>query len=82
MTTALDPDALERLSELRGTIAKHGPIVDTPADQYAHNVVSLTLAIIAKEYGVAAANEAINDYGLGAKGWHQQDVPEEKEEPS
>ncbi len=68
------------LDELRETIAEFGPIVGTPADQYAHNIVSMTLAMIAKEYGVAAANEAIQDFGLEGKGWHQQDVP--KEEPS
>lgn len=78
MTTTLDPDALERLSELYGTIAEYGPIVDTPADQYAHNIIGITLAMIAKEYGVAAANEAIDAYGLEAKGWHKRDIPKEK----
>lgn len=64
------------LDELRMKIAEYAPIVDTPADQYAHNIVGITLSIIAKEYGVAAANEAIEDLELEAKGWHTQPVPE------
>ncbi len=75
MTTT--PETLEKLRE---TLAEYGPIVDTPADQYAHNIVSITLAMIAKEHGVAAANEAIDDYDLEARGWRKRDVP--KEEPS
>ncbi len=63
------------LTELRETIARHGPIVGTPADKYAHNVVSLTLAIIAERYGNAAANEAIDDYDLEAKGWRKHKEP-------
>ena len=70
------------LDELRETIAQFGPIVDTPKDRFAHNVVTFTLAIIDNRYGVAAANEAIVDFGLESKGWHQHDVPEKKEEPS
>ncbi len=66
------------LDKLRATIAEYGPIVDTPDDQYAHNVVSITLSMIANEHGVAAANEAIDDYGLEAKGWHKRDVPKEE----
>ena len=64
------------LEELRLQIAEYAPIVDTPADQYAHNLVGLCLAQIAATYGTATANEAIVDYGLEAKGWHQQEVKE------
>ncbi len=63
----------ETLTELRETIAGYGPIVDTSADQFAHNVVSLTLMLIAKEHGKAAANEAIDDYDLEDKGWHKHE---------
>ncbi len=59
------------LDELRKTIAQYGPTVDTPADQYAHNVVSMSLSIIADRHGKAAANEAIDDYDLEEKGWHK-----------
>ncbi len=61
----------DRHNELRLTIAEHGPIVGTPADQYSHNIVSITLSIIAKEFGRDAANEAIEDFDLEAKGWHK-----------
>jgi hypothetical protein len=64
------------LDELRLQIAKYAPIVDTPADQYAHNIVGLCLSQIAKEFGVADANEAIEDFGLEAKGWSKRPVPE------
>lgn len=52
-------------------------MVDTPEDQYAHNIVSLTLSTIARKYGADTANEAIDDYDLEAKGWHKREVPEE-----
>ncbi len=66
MTTT--PDAL---TELRKTIAQYGPIVDTTADQYAHNIVGIALAMIAQDHGNAAANAAIDDYDLEAKGWRK-----------
>lgn len=66
------------LDALRETIAQFGPIVDTPGDQYAHNIVGIALSIIAKKHGVAAANEAIDDFDLEAKGWHKRDVPKEE----
>lgn len=59
------------LDELRNTIARYGPIVDTLADKYAHNVVSITLGIIAEQHGEAAANEAIDDFDLEEKGWRR-----------
>lgn len=76
MRTPNDAGGLDRHNELRASIAAHAPIVGTPADQYAHNIVSLGLFMIAEEFGVAAANEAIEDFGLEAKGWHKRDVPE------
>lgn len=72
-----DPGGLDRLAELRASIAEYAPIVDTPADQYAHNIVGLDLVMIDEEFGVAAANEAIEDFNLEDKGWRKRDVPEE-----
>ena len=63
----------ETLDELRDTIAEYGPIVDTPADKYAHNIVSMALISIAGRGGIAAANQAIEDFDLEAKGWHKQE---------
>lgn len=71
-----DPGGLNRHEELRLRIAKYAPIVDTPADQYAHNIVGLDLSMIAKEFGVAAANEAIEDFNLERKGWSKRPIPE------
>ena len=58
--------------ELRLTIAEYGPLVDTPRDQYAHNIVSMALISLAGRYGIPAANAAIEDFGLEAKGWKTQ----------
>jgi hypothetical protein len=66
----------DRLTELRLKIAKYARIVNTPADQFAHNIVGINLSIIAKEFGVAAANEAIEDFDLEEKGWSKRPVPE------
>jgi hypothetical protein len=71
-----DPGGLDRHDELRLKIAQYAPMVDTPADQYAHNIVGIVLAQIAKEFGVAAANEAIEDFDLEKKGWSKRPVPE------
>ena len=70
------------LDELRETIEGYGPVVDTPEDQYAHNIVNLTLGIIAKEYGDTAANEAIDDYNLEAKGWRKHEEATDVKLPS
>ena len=67
---------MKGLDQLRAEIAEYAPIVDTPADQYAHNIVGLCLAQIDKEFGTAMANEAIEDYDLEAKGWRKHDVPD------
>lgn len=74
MTKKQEKDAggLDRLEELRRSIAKYAPIVDTPADRFAHNIVGIDLSMIAEEFGVATANEAIEDFGLEAKGWSKR----------
>lgn len=64
------------LQEHRLVIAEYGPMVDTPSDVYAHNIVGIVLSQIAEEYGVAAANEAIEDFGLEDKGWSTRPVPD------
>ena len=43
---------------------------------YSHNIISLALRQIAREYGNAEANKAIKDFGLDQNGWVEQ--PEEK----
>lgn len=67
----------DRLLELRTQIAEYGPLVDTPSDRYAHNIVGIVLSQIAEEFGTAAANEAIEDFNLEEKGWSTRPVVEE-----
>ena len=73
-----DIGGLDRLSELRLKIAAYAPMGNTPSDQYAHNIVGIILAEIAKKFGTAAANEAIEDFNLENKGWSTRPVPEEE----
>ena len=62
----------ETLDELRLKLAKYVPMVDTPQDRYAHNIVGLLLSQIDKEHGRKAANEAIDEFDLEALGWHKR----------
>ena len=58
------------IEELREQIAKYGPLVGTSAeDNFSYNIVSMCLARIARDYGVAEANEAIKDLGLESRGF-------------
>lgn len=64
------------LEELRLQIVKYGPLVGTDKDRFAHNIVSMCLSRIAKDFGVAAANEAIKDMGLEPRGFKPRNVTE------
>lgn len=52
------------LEQLRLQIAEYVPMVDTPSDRYAHNIVGMLLRQIDSEHGRAAANEVIGDFEL------------------
>jgi hypothetical protein len=58
------------LSELRESIDDEVEFVDVKP--YSHNIISLTLSIIAKQFGKEAANNAIEDYGLEKYGWKKE----------
>ena len=58
------------LRELRASIKKEVKYVDKKP--YSHNIISLTLGIIAEEFGKAEANKAIVDFKLEKRGWSQQ----------
>ncbi len=62
------------LDELRLQIAEYAPIVDTPVDPFAHNIVGLCLSQIDREFGTAEANKAIDAFDLEEKGWHKLGV--------
>lgn len=64
--------------ELRLQISHYALVIDTKEDRFAHNIVRMCLARIAYDYGVAAANEAIEDFGLEALGFSKRDVPEKE----
>ena len=69
------PDA--ELKKLRETIRREAPFVGLKP--YSHNLISVTLSLIDKNYGRAAANKAIRDFKLEAKGWKQESENQEHE---
>lgn len=62
------------LDELRLQIAEYAPIMNTPADQHAHNIVGICLSQIDRKFGTAEANAAIEAFDLEKKGWHKLGV--------
>jgi len=58
------------LKELRAGIKKEVPYVDLKP--FSHNIISIGLMIIAKEYGKEEANKAIRDFGLDELGWREE----------
>jgi hypothetical protein len=57
----------ERLMELYARIEREVEFIDIK--QYSHNIISLNLRIISKEFGYNIANEAIDEFGLTLLGW-------------
>lgn len=57
------------LNDWRKGIKKEVPYVDIKP--YSHNIISLSLGAIAKEFGQAEANKAIVDFDLESLGWAQ-----------
>jgi hypothetical protein len=59
-----------RLEEERKTIKKERLYVDRKP--YSHNIISITLQIIAKEFGKEEAKKAVRDFKLETLGWRQE----------
>ena len=59
------------IEELKQIIREEKPFVDLKP--YSHNIISLTLQQIAKEYGYDAANNIIKELELEKKGWRKED---------
>ena len=57
------------LEELRERIDDEVPYVDVKP--FSHNIISLTLQMIDKQYGKKEANKAIGDFGLEKLGWRK-----------
>lgn len=53
--------------EWRKVIADNAPNIDVLP--YSHNLITLALGAIDREWGEAAANKAIRDFGLEQLGW-------------
>ncbi len=56
------------LSQLRKDI-KELVSVESTTNNFSHNLISLTLRMIAEDYGKKQANKAIVDFGLEELGW-------------
>ncbi len=58
------------LAEWRETIVAEKSYVDKKP--YSHNIISLSLNAISKNFGREEANKAIKDFGLTRLGWKQE----------
>lgn len=65
---------METLKNLRNQIKMEVPYIDIKP--YSHNIISLTLSTIAKNYGYDEANKAITDFGLESRGWKHENKDE------
>jgi len=45
--------------------------IDNASNNFSHNLISLTLRMIAEDYGTEQANKAIVDFELEKLGWTQ-----------
>lgn len=57
------------LKDIRDKIKKEVPYVDMKP--YSHNLISLYLMQINKEFGKEEANKVIDDFDLELLGWHK-----------
>jgi hypothetical protein len=55
------------LEEWRDSIRREAPHVDRKP--FSHNLITLALGAISREWGQAEANRAIRDFKLSRKGW-------------
>ena len=58
------------LRQLRARIKREAPYVGIRP--YSHNIIRLTLAQIEKDHGRSAANRAVQDFHLAAKGFNEE----------
>lgn len=61
---------MDKLTDLIETIKQEKRYVDKKP--YSHNIISLTLQIIAKKYGKEIANKVIRDLKLIKLGWQTE----------
>lgn len=58
------------LKQWRAGIKQEVPYVGIKP--YSHNIISLSLSVIAKRWGWKSANKAIRDFDLEELGWKQR----------
>lgn len=58
---------MSTLERFRATIEEEVEYLDLKP--YSHNIISMTLRAIAKNFGKDEANKAIKDFGLNRRGW-------------
>jgi len=56
--------------EARESIEEQMEGLDQP-NNYNHNIIGMTLSIIAKEHGTDVANELIDEFDLEDHGWNK-----------
>lgn len=61
---------MKQLQELREIISHERNYVGVKP--YSHNIISLTLLQIAREYGHVQANKCIRDFDLEPLGWKEK----------
>jgi len=69
-TRTLKNERGKLLPRARRTIIKELPFIDFKP--YSHNIISLTLAHVAKECSYRKANQLIDEFNLKAYGWHKE----------
>ena len=60
------------LQELKKVIEREKPFVDIKP--YSHNIISLTLMQISKEFSSKEANKCIKDFNLESLGWKKENA--------
>lgn len=60
----------QTLKELRADIKRNRSTLQR-MEGFSHNIIAITLQIIANEYGVAEANKAIRELKLDKLGWSE-----------
>ena len=68
----MNADQKTRLNQLLGDIKREAPFVGKKP--YSHNIIRVTLSIIANEFGGEEANKAVRKFKLHRKGFNEEPV--------
>jgi len=72
----LNAEQTARLEELRATLKREASYVGKKP--FSHNIIRITLSIIADEFGGAEANKAVRDFRLKRKGFNEEPIEESR----